>query len=167
MPELTTQTTDTSKYKPKNIPIDLILYYIETKGLNQTEAAKMLGCDSSVISRRLKKIDYQPGLIKSFAEGRVDLLRFHQREILKQYTPTRLKKASMGELNNAFGTLFDKERLLLGQSTENIAYADMVKINEIKTKKLRAFELKHGIQPEESAINGDYTETGNGQDETP
>lgn len=144
-----TQTTDTSKYRPKNIPLDLILYYVETKGLNQTETANLLGCDSSVISRRLKGVDYKPGYLQKFKEGRADILAFHQQQILKQYTPERLKKAGLTALNACFGTLYDKERLERDKSTVNVAYADMVKVNQVVTAKIEAFEARHGIQEAE------------------
>ena len=132
------ETSDTSKYKPKNIPIDLILYYIETKGLNQTETAQLLGCDSSNISRRLQEIDYIPGHLKSFKEGRADILAFHQSEILKQLTTEKLKKAQARDLTTMFGIFYDKERLERGESTENIAYHDIAKsYNQARDRRIQ------------------------------
>ena len=117
----TNETSDTSKYAPKNIPIDLIIDYIENKGLNQTETAKLLGCDSSNISRQIAKYNIKPGYLKKFKNGRADILAFYQKVVLSYLTSDKLKKASAAKLATIFGILYDKERLeRMAQNNEHI-----------------------------------------------
>jgi hypothetical protein len=42
----------------------------------------------------------------------------------------------------------NNERLIRGESTENKAYIDMVKVQELELEKLKAFEKKYGIDDE-------------------
>lgn len=116
----TSPTSDTRKYAPKYIPIGSIIDLIEVKGLTKAQAAKVLGCDHSNISQRLKAIDYVPEYLKTYKDNRADILAYYQAEILKHITPDRLKKATATQLATMYGIFYDKERLERGQSTDNI-----------------------------------------------
>jgi len=151
----------------KGIEIDDITYLLEVEGLTITQAAKRLNCDKSNVSTHLKRNGIVPGYLKSYKQHRADVLANWQYKLLKSITTDDLKSASLSQKVIAYGVMYDKERLERGQSTENIAYADMVKVNEKIEEKLQAMREKLGIDAEESAISGDYTEMGNGQDETP
>ena len=149
MPPAVTSSTQVTTQQ-KNIPISLIIDLLETKGLNQAQAAKVVGCHKSNISKRLKDLDYTPGYLKSFKDNRADILAVLQAQIVKHITPEKLQKASAYQLTGMMSLLHNQERLERGQSTENIAYADMSKAQAIVQEKIRAFEEKYGIQAEES-----------------
>lgn len=125
---------------PKNIPIAAIIDLIENKGLTTGQAAKLLGCDRSNISQRLKVVGVQPGYLKKYKDNRADVFAAYQSIILDSITPNDLKKAGLSQKMMGFGVLYDKERLERGQSTENIAYADVVKAQEIIDRKVAEFE---------------------------
>ena len=59
--------------------------------------------------------------VKTFKDCRADIFAGKQMEVLEHLTDERLKKASISELNMLFGTLYDKERLERGKSTQNHA----------------------------------------------
>ena len=151
----------------KGITIDDITYCLEVEGLTITQTALRLNCDKSNITDHLKRNGIVPGYLKDYKKHRADILALTQHKLLKSISTDDLKKASLSQKVMGYGILYDKERLELGQSTENIAYAEMVKVNDQIDKDLAAMRKKLGIEPEESAINGDYTETGNNQNETP
>ena len=130
----------------KNIPISVIIDLLETKGLNQAQAAKVVGCHKSNISKRLKDLDYTPGYLKSFKDNRADILAALQAQIVKHVTPAKLEKATAYQLTGMMSLLHNQERLERGQSTENIAYADMAKQQAIVKDNIKAFEDKYGIK---------------------
>src|SRR5210317_1888292 len=128
-PGLNTSTEITTQQK--HIPISAIIDLLENKGLNQAQAAKVLGCHKSNISYHLKQLDYTPGYLKSYKENRADVLAALQLQILKNLTSDKFQKASAYQLTGMYSILYDKERLERGQSTENIAYQDVIKAKEI------------------------------------
>ena len=149
MPEVSpVETSTASKYQPKQIPISDIIELIENKGLNQSQAAKVLGCDHSNISRRLSELDYNPGFLKSFKSNRADVLAYYQSEILKYLTPDKLEKASAYQLTGMFSIMYDKERLELDKSTHNISYLDVVKAKQVMESRLASFESKYHVDPD-------------------
>ena len=123
---------------------------MEVNGLNQAQTAKVLGCSKPNISNRLKQLDYVPGYLKSFKDNRADILSALQAEIVKHITPDKLQKASAYQLTGMMSLLHNQERLERGQSTENIAYADMAKAQAQVQEKLHAFESKYGITQADS-----------------
>lgn len=137
----------------KFIPISAIIELMEVKGLNQAQTAKVLGCSKPNISNRLKALDYTPGYLKSFKDNRADVLSALQAQIVKHVTPDKLQKASAYQLVGMMSLLHNQERLERGQSTENIAYADMSKAQEIVQNNIKAFESKYGIKRGDSVNN--------------
>ena len=129
----------------KNIPIYDIIDCIENKGLNQSQTAKLLDCHKSNVSARLKAIGYQPQYLEKYKNNRADILATYQQIILNSIDASDLKKAGLSQKIVASGILFDKERLERGQSTENIAYADMSRAQEIVDNRIKKFEEKYGI----------------------
>jgi hypothetical protein len=63
--------------------------------------------------------------VEPFKRHRAEILAGKQAEILKSLTNEELKKASVYQRVGMFGILYDKERLERGQSTQNVAYAEM------------------------------------------
>ena len=147
MPAAQANTLSTA---PKFIPISSIIELMEVKGLNQSQTAKVLGCTRPNISNRLKQLDYTPGYLKSFKDNRADVLSALQAQIVKHITPEKLQKASAYQLTGMMSLLHNQERLERGQSTENIAYADMAKQQAIVQNNIKAFEDKYGIKQDES-----------------
>ena len=150
MPAAQTNTLTTA---PKFIPISTIIELMEVKGLNQSQTAKVLGCSKPNISNRLKQLDYVPGYLKSFKDNRADVLSALQAQIVKHITPEKLQKASAYQLTGMMSLLHNQERLERGQSTENIAYADMAKQQAIVKNNIKAFEYKYGIRQDDSVID--------------
>ena len=64
-------------------------------------------------------------------------------KIAKNITDEKLQKMSAYQLVGMDSMTLNSERLLRGESTENIAYADMVKAQEMVSKKIEAFESKY------------------------
>ena len=140
----------TSSTLPKGIPLYEIIDCIVNKKLSQTDTAILLGCDKSNISKRLKESGYQANYLTTYKNQRADILASYQQIILNSITNEDLQKAGLSQKMMAYGVLYDKERLERGQSTENIAYADMAKAQAQVQEKLHAFESKYSITQETS-----------------
>ena len=137
---------------PKGIPLYEIIDCIESKNLSITDTAKLLNVDKSNISRRLKSAGYKPKYLETYKTHRADVLAAYQQIILNSINPDDLKKAGLSQKMMAFGVLYDKERLERGQSTENIAYADITKAQELVDKRIQVFEEKYGINSEVNTL---------------
>jgi hypothetical protein len=127
---------------PKGIPLAAIIDLIENKGNSIAATARLLGCNKSNITTRLQQAGLTPGYLKEYKDNRADIFATYQHMVLNYLTPAKLKSAGVVALNALFGTLYDKERLERGQSTENIAYLDIVKAQKIVDKKVLEFEGK-------------------------
>ena len=90
--------------------------------LTYQEIADLLGVSKQCVFQGLKRVGITGERdTKSFIERRADILAATQQRVLEHITDERLKKASVSELNMLFGTLYDKERLERGKSTQNHA----------------------------------------------
>ena len=107
---------------PLGIPLDSILPLAE-KGLTHTQIAKLVGCDRSNISRRLRTHEVLTGQIKEYVTDRANILASIQWRLLSSITDDEIKKAPLGTRLMCFGILYDKERLERGQTTENVGIA--------------------------------------------
>ena len=132
----------------KGIPLYDIIDCIENKGLSLTDTGKLLGTHKSNVSRRLKAAGYRPKYLQHYKDHRADILASYQQIILNSINPEDLKKAGLSQKMMAYGVLYDKERLERGQSTENIAYQDTLKAQQIVQDKIKSFNDKYGIEPE-------------------
>lgn len=130
----------------KGIPLYDIIDCIQNKNLSISDTARLLNSSKSNISTRLSKAGYKPNYLQHYKDHRADILSSYQQIILNSITPEDLKKAGLSQKMMAYGVLYDKERLERGQSTENIAYADMAKAQAIVQDKMHAFESKYGIK---------------------
>jgi hypothetical protein len=118
---------------------------VDNKKLTLSQTARILGCHISNITRRLQPYGIVPGHLQKYKEARADILAFYTGMVLEYITPDKLKKSSAAQLAMIYGTLYDKERLERGQSTANIAYADLVKQEAYIDTRIKAFETKYGI----------------------
>ena len=66
-----------------------------------------------------------------------------QHQIIQYITPAKLQKASAYQLTGMIALLYDKERLEMGLSTQNIAYADMVQAKRNKLNDLKELDAKY------------------------
>jgi len=151
----------------KGISIDDITYLLEVEGLTISQVAVRLKCDKSNVSTHLKRNGIIPGYLNNFNKHKAKAYSYVQEKILKSITTDDIKKASLSQKVVGIGVLADKERTELGLVTETIGYVDMVKVNAQIDEKLKTAREKLGIIHEESATNGDYTETEDSHNETP
>lgn len=133
---------------PKGIPLTDIIEAVETHNLSIPQAAKLLGCSERNIYARLEQVGLRPGQLQKYKDHRADILASYQQIILNSFTKEDLKKAGLSQKIMAYGVLYDKERLERGQSTDNIAYMDMVKARKVIAERVQNFELAYGVKPE-------------------
>ena len=106
------------------IPISKIIE-LRKRGLTYKEIGNILGCTRQNIELRLRPFKAEIEALPSFKEQKADVLAVFQQKILNSLTPGDIKSMPVGSRLTGFGILYDKERLERGQSTENVAYADM------------------------------------------
>lgn len=111
--------------KREVIPIER-LYELRKKNLSTAEIAKIVGCSSANVARRLRAI----AATADFSANRADVLAFQQKRMLDNITDEKLKKAPVDRLVWSFGALYDKERLEAGKSSINVSYADLLRLRE-------------------------------------
>jgi hypothetical protein len=134
------------------ISIEDIIYCVDVLKLNYTQTADRLGCHPSNISTRLQRYGYQPGYLDTFKEHQADLYAIRRARIAKHITDEKLEKMSAYQLVGMDSVTLNSERLIRGESTENIAYADMTKAKQLVDDKIKAFEAKYNL--DESINNG-------------
>ena len=111
---------------PKYIPIEAIVALKEKK-LSHGQIAKILGCSNSNISLRISNAGYSPDLIQAYARDRAKIYKYYQSKIINKITDADIEKAGLLEKVKSVSFLHNQERLEEGKSTQNIAYADIVK----------------------------------------
>jgi hypothetical protein len=93
---------------------------LRLRGLTYEEIAKQFGCCKQSVQEALAPFQVPDGgTVDLFKDRRADILAATQVRLLQGLTDEKIKQAKLGELSIAFGTLFDKERLERGQSTQN------------------------------------------------
>ena len=91
-------------------------------GLSHREIGKVLDVDPATVCRALKRIGLDgdgSNHLKTYKAHRAEILASQQLRILESLTDEKLSKASARDLAIVFGTLYDKERLERGKSTQN------------------------------------------------
>lgn len=119
--------TDTAKSrkkdpakKPKNTPIKKILNQLAL-GATQAQVAKSVNVSKPAITQILKRYGIERNLLESFKENRADIFAGIQETVAASLTDADIKKASVRDRTILMGTLYDKERLERGLSTQNSA----------------------------------------------
>jgi hypothetical protein len=92
---------------------------LRMKNLSYGEIAEYFGVNKSAVIRRLKPYFGAEVDVPAFKNHRADILASKQAEVLAAITSDKLKKSGARDLAITFGTLYDKERLERGQSTQN------------------------------------------------
>ncbi|MGR3218425.1 MAG: helix-turn-helix domain-containing protein [Candidatus Anammoxibacter sp.] len=106
--------------KPKLISTAKMIELSE-KGVSYSDVARILGCSKQTVSARLKKIDYTPQSIKDYRENEANMLSLVRSRIVLSLDADTIQKANLLQRTTSLGILLDKERLITGQSTGNIA----------------------------------------------
>lgn len=118
--KLTQPKRDTTKYRPKNIPIWALIEYAD-KGLTCKEIGELVGCHGSTVAKRLRKHGYRLSTLKDFKRHRADVFAYTQARIIEAISDKDLATASLQQKATSIGILHDKERLQRDQSTHNLA----------------------------------------------
>jgi IS30 family transposase len=127
-----TSRTRSSRTRTK-LPVKTVTD-LANKGLDSVQIGKVVGAHSSTIRRFLDKIKPESQAVSEFKSGRADVLATLQAKnltiqekllekleddgLLATLTPSQIS-GLMFALNTQHGTLYDKERLETGQSTQN------------------------------------------------
>ena len=129
------------------------LIELRLKGLTYEEIAKVVGCHTSNVSVRLRRVDYELNGLKAFKGVKADMLALHQRRLLSSITPEEIKSAPLGTRVLAACQLYDKERLERGQSTSNVlsitAMIDIIEASEVSPPAPAPTEIE-SIESQES-----------------
>jgi len=105
---------------PKNIPIELLIYYAE-KNLIDEDIGKMVGCSRANVNQRLRDAGYVRKGKEIFNQTRVTILKLAQARILDRQgqflSEDRSKIGNwrdMVDASKALGINIDKEQVLTG-----------------------------------------------------
>jgi hypothetical protein len=109
-----------SECRMKNIPMEIILKY-HNAGLTHGEIAKLVGCSEGNIKQRLRHVDNDPEATQHFQTHKSGVLGGLERR-LSSLTDAEVKEMSPLQRLTGFGIVFDKKRLVDGQSTENVSH---------------------------------------------
>jgi hypothetical protein len=132
------------------ITIEDIIYCIDVLKLNVTQTAKRLECSHSNISQRLTRYKYNSGDLDKFKNNQADLYSIRRLRFAKHMTDEKIEKMSAYQLTGMDSMVLNQERLIRGESTENIAYADMTRAQELVDKQLASFRDKYGIKADDT-----------------
>ena len=139
------ETPPPSPFAPKGISIEDIIYCIDTLKLSHQQAADRIGCDKSNITKRLQDYGYKHGDLEAFKKRDAEKYTIRRYKINKHLTDEKLEKMSAYQLVGMDNITLQQERLIMGESTSNIAYADMTgKLSEIQAKR-KALEAELGM----------------------
>jgi len=127
---------------PKGIPLDYLIS-LRNKKLTHDQIANIVGTSRSNISQRLKEVEDQISWTTEFRANRAFLLSNLQHRIINSITPADIQKANLRDKIISAGILFDKERLEMGLSTSNIAYADMIEGRKSAIKELDELDKRY------------------------
>lgn len=124
--------------------LDEILQRIEVQGMTITECARDLEMSTTAVTNALDKENIRPGYLKLYKDHKANVLALMQKKILDSVSIEDLEKASLAQKMMGYGILYDKERLELGKSTQNIAFADLTRDVEELDKKCRELDKELG-----------------------
>lgn len=137
--------------KARDHVMKMIQYKFE-QGLGDTEIARLMDLPRTTVQSQLKPFKAildRPEEVKAFRanEGRMqDALRLilveKMYEKLDGLTAAELKKTDLSRLSWAYSSIYDKNRLQTGQSTENISLAEVVKRAHARPEPKAAVEVE-------------------------
>lgn len=93
------------------------------------DIAERLGCSKSAVHKALKpflNLLTRPDAVEAFKSQEAEFIDAARLKILRNLVDNdRLKKASVNNLAYAFSNLYNAQRLERGESTANVAYAEI------------------------------------------
>jgi transposase len=113
-------------------------------GLTYEEIGKVFGVGPHTISNQLNKYITDGIDLEFYKRNRADILASKGMQILKSVSQKDIEKASAYQRIGMYGILYDKERLERGQSTANIAYADMSRDLKEMNREIKRLEEELG-----------------------
>ena len=123
----------TRTYRPRKLNPDRVIE-LKKNGLTNAEIAKSMGVVPSAVWRFLQTNSEEIKAVEAYKSGRADVLAKIQgmaldvqtrilasldNRVLESLTPSQ-KSGMLLSVNTVYGTLYDKERLELGKSTQNV-----------------------------------------------
>ena len=91
-------------------------------GVPQVDIAKVFGVSRQAVSNALKPFKIKhPEAIQAYEQNKAELLSEKELMALEALDEEKLKKASGRDLAIIYGTLFDKNRLERGKSSQNLS----------------------------------------------
>lgn len=128
---------------PKGLSIETIID-LRQRGLSVGQIGKLIGCSTQNVAKRLAKINETIDNTHKYRKNRAFILAYHEQRISQELTDAKLKKAKFIDLVKGMSFLHNQERLEEGKSTQNIAYADMVKLRAQTEAEITALEADFG-----------------------
>jgi len=154
-PENLPEEPKKDKYHSKiDIRTAVRLRYV--KGLSYADIGRYFGVPRQSVESalsRFKGLMLSKPEIEAYEESKHLILSSVEAELTKQLTDKeKLEKASLNNVAYAFKQVFDSNRLQRGQSTSNIAYADLTQ--EIDAAEKEIEELQSLILPGSGHTDG-------------
>jgi hypothetical protein len=144
IPEVSITELQNADYNYR-ISMEDIIYCIDVLKLNQKQTADRLQCNESNISQRLKAYGYQRGDLQDFKKQEAERYAIRRMRIAKHLTDDKIEKMSAYQLSGMDGMALANERLIRGESTDNVAFIDMTKAQELAKKGMQSFRDKYGL----------------------
>lgn len=113
-------------------------------GFTYEEIGKLFGVGATTVLHQVQTYINDGINLDFFKQHRADIFASKQAQILKSLSQKKIEKATAYQLTGMMGILYDKERLERGQSTQNIAYADMSREMKDMDKEIKALEADLG-----------------------
>lgn len=137
--------TDSKSYLAKAIEL-------RSKGLTLEDIGKHFDVTKQAIHSLFKRHIPYIETVDEIRNSRADILTAKGIELLLSLTPDEIKKMPPGSRAMAFGLFFDKERLEMEKSTENISIYEVENKYSSKLLEKQAMERKAGVEVSDNLI---------------
>jgi hypothetical protein len=129
-----TSLPDFSNRTQKGIPIEK-LEALRAKGLSYKQIASIVGCSHVNVLMRLQSRSIDIDDVEVFKDNEGLILSQLRHRLISNITDTEIKKAPLATKMMAYGIAYDKYRLEMGLSTQNIdTHATQVNINQLSSE---------------------------------
>lgn len=148
---------ETSPIKAPLVP-DALFRDLVARGLTVTQIGREMEISPGAVRTRLTRLnlktDHQKA-VEDYKSRKADILAAHQKDLLDGITPEKIEMAGIDTLIRSFGTLYDRERVERGLSTDIIDVRQGVeRVSQIEELQKRVL-LRLGIKKEGMISNGD------------
>ena len=115
---------------PKYIP-DKELVRLRKKNLTYREIGKQVGISKHSVAIRFKRLNKEMELTNYHINNRTHIFGDVERRATEAITDAKFRKANLFQITNTVERFHTMGRLETGQSTQNIAYADALKAQDL------------------------------------